>query len=321
MAIRSKIWDAMKPEQQAKFQAAADKAYRTRTPRGSTRRKRRHSSTSRRKARRSTTPDQNAFRTFAQKTLRREIRQRLAEGRARADQRGQVAARRSTTTELAGSDNLSRLRILQVQRAGERSMMHSQLTGSGAGSGGAPRTLRSRCCCVMFATLHHPDFRALRTQQSGRLDGRGHHHDLALDCAVGRGIRSSRIRRNPLRHRLFAGFRAHTPRLHGPHRHRGRRPLRHLAAGRLQLRQLHEGRALGLSRVSDQLALLRLRHLQCRVHLSLLLADLPRDPGREAAGDRSSPASANDDAVRPFALCIVAIVAARRRSACRSAIR
>ena len=26
MAIRSKIWDAMKPEQQAKFQAAADKA-------------------------------------------------------------------------------------------------------------------------------------------------------------------------------------------------------------------------------------------------------------------------------------------------------
>jgi TRAP-type C4-dicarboxylate transport system substrate-binding protein len=25
MAIRSKIWDAMKPEQQAKFQAAADK--------------------------------------------------------------------------------------------------------------------------------------------------------------------------------------------------------------------------------------------------------------------------------------------------------
>ena len=39
----------------------------TRTPPSSTRRKRTSSSTSRKKARRSTTPDQNAFRTFAQK--------------------------------------------------------------------------------------------------------------------------------------------------------------------------------------------------------------------------------------------------------------
>ena len=54
MAIRSKIWDAMKPDQQAKFQAAADKAMAENTKQNSTRRKRKSSSTSRRKARRST---------------------------------------------------------------------------------------------------------------------------------------------------------------------------------------------------------------------------------------------------------------------------
>ena len=104
------------------------------------------------------------------------------------------------------------------------------------------------------------------------------------------------------------GFGAHTARFHGVDRRRARRALRNIAACRLQLCRLHEGRALGLSACADQLAFTRLHHLQRRVHLSLLLADLPRHPGREAAGDRSRTASANDDAVRLFALCIVAIV-------------
>ena len=55
MAIRSKIWDAMKPEQQAKFQAAAEKAMDENTAQFKSR-KRRRSSTSRRKARKSTSP-------------------------------------------------------------------------------------------------------------------------------------------------------------------------------------------------------------------------------------------------------------------------
>ena len=67
MAIRSKIWDAMKPDQQAKFQAAADKAIGREHGEVQRAGSGGRSSTSRRKARRSTTPDLDAFRTFAQK--------------------------------------------------------------------------------------------------------------------------------------------------------------------------------------------------------------------------------------------------------------
>src|SRR5580765_891394 len=55
MSIRSKIWDAMKPEQQAKFQAAADKAMDENTERFNKEGKKVYE------------PDQNAFRMFAQK--------------------------------------------------------------------------------------------------------------------------------------------------------------------------------------------------------------------------------------------------------------
>ena len=67
MSIRSKIWDAMKPDQQAKFQAAADKTMTENTERFDAAGSRRRSNTSRRKAKRSTSPTQTAFRTFAQK--------------------------------------------------------------------------------------------------------------------------------------------------------------------------------------------------------------------------------------------------------------
>ena len=100
---------------------------------------------------------------------------------------------------------------------------------------------------------------------------------------------------------------AHTPRFHGFDWHRGCCPLRNLTACRVQLCRLHEGGALCLFPHTDQLALQRLHHLQYRVHLSLLLADLPGDPGREAAGERSSPAS-RMTMPPPFPICIVAIV-------------
>ena len=66
MAIRSKIWDAMKPEQQAKFQAAAEKAMDENTARF----QKQEAETLeyfKKEGKKVYEPDQNAFRTFAQK--------------------------------------------------------------------------------------------------------------------------------------------------------------------------------------------------------------------------------------------------------------
>ncbi|MGB9001216.1 MAG: TRAP transporter substrate-binding protein DctP [Pseudolabrys sp.] len=66
MAIRSKIWDAMKPEQQAKFQAAAEKAMDENTARFEMQ----EAETLeyfKKEGKKVYEPDQNAFRTFAQK--------------------------------------------------------------------------------------------------------------------------------------------------------------------------------------------------------------------------------------------------------------
>ena len=66
MAIRSKIWDAMKPEQQAKFQAAAEKAMDENTARF----EKQEAETLeyfKKEGKKVYEPDQNAFRTCAQK--------------------------------------------------------------------------------------------------------------------------------------------------------------------------------------------------------------------------------------------------------------
>jgi TRAP-type C4-dicarboxylate transport system substrate-binding protein len=66
MAIRSKIWDAMKPEQQAKFQSAAEKAMDENTARF----QKQEVETLeyfKKEGKKVYEPDQNAFRTFAQK--------------------------------------------------------------------------------------------------------------------------------------------------------------------------------------------------------------------------------------------------------------
>ena len=90
MAIRSKIWDAMKPEQQAKFQAAADKAMDENTARFNTQEAE--------DARVLQEGRQEGLRAGPEcvpylraEEVRREIRQRLAEGRAGAHQRDQVS--------------------------------------------------------------------------------------------------------------------------------------------------------------------------------------------------------------------------------------
>ena len=66
MSIRSKIWDAMKPEQQAKFQAAADKAMDENTARFN-KQEAEVLEYFKKEGKKVYEPDQNAFRTFAQK--------------------------------------------------------------------------------------------------------------------------------------------------------------------------------------------------------------------------------------------------------------
>ena len=96
MAIRSKIWDAMKPEQQAKFQAAADKAMDDNTAKFNAQEAGRHRvlQEGRQEGLRAgpeRLPDLRA------EEVCRQIRQRLAEGRARAHQRDQVVAAHDVT--------------------------------------------------------------------------------------------------------------------------------------------------------------------------------------------------------------------------------
>jgi TRAP-type C4-dicarboxylate transport system substrate-binding protein len=66
MSIRSKIWDAMKPEQQARFQAAADKAMDDNTAKFNTQ-ETEVLAYFKQEGKKVYEPDQNAFRTFAQK--------------------------------------------------------------------------------------------------------------------------------------------------------------------------------------------------------------------------------------------------------------
>ena len=66
MSIRSKIWDAMKPEQQAKFQAAADKAMDENTARFN-KQEAEVLEYFKKEGKKVYEPDQNAFRAFAQK--------------------------------------------------------------------------------------------------------------------------------------------------------------------------------------------------------------------------------------------------------------
>jgi TRAP-type C4-dicarboxylate transport system substrate-binding protein len=66
MAIRSKLWDAMKPEQQAKFQAAAEKAMDDNTAKFNTQ-ENDVVEYLKKAGKKVYEPDQAAFRTFAQK--------------------------------------------------------------------------------------------------------------------------------------------------------------------------------------------------------------------------------------------------------------
>ena len=91
MVITTKIWDAMTPEQRAKFQAAAEKAIDEYTAKFNAQEKE-AIEFFKSEGKKIYTPDLNAFRSFAAEEVRREVRRRLAEGSARAHQRHPVGA-------------------------------------------------------------------------------------------------------------------------------------------------------------------------------------------------------------------------------------
>ena len=89
LAVSKKAGQSLKPAQQAKFRAEADKVFDANAAKYNAQ-EQEAIEFFKKEGKQVYAPDQNAFRTFAQKQLSRQIRQRMAEGRDREDQRGQV---------------------------------------------------------------------------------------------------------------------------------------------------------------------------------------------------------------------------------------
>ena len=290
LSIRSKIWDALKPEQQAKFQADADKAIDENTERIQQAGRRNDRVSSRRKARRSTSrirmPSAPSRRSATSRSTARTGR------RARSS----VSTRSSKTLFLRFCVNecwsVRWIKPTYLADCGrpERSVIPNHLS--------AARWLRRRAENVSVALLlrhvcdlHRADFRSLRAQQSDRLDGRGDHHDVALDGVVGRGLHSAVSRKKSVSTSSIQAVSERT----APHLYGASPGLLWLCCTvcRCQpptIRQLHEGRTVGVPARADQLAVLRLSHLQRCLHLSLLLAGLARPARKKVTRNRSGKA-------------------------------
>ena len=101
----------------------------------------------------------------------REVRQRLAEGRARAHQRHQIIAANAKWPVRPG--------------LATHEQMKSQLTSLAHWLQRRAENIAVAVVVRDVCDLHRADLRALCAQQSGRVVGRSDHHDLALDRAVG----------------------------------------------------------------------------------------------------------------------------------------
>ena len=180
MAISSKIWDAMKPDQQARFRAAAEKAIDDYTAKFEGKEKEVVEALQEGRqeglhARPRRVPHVRA------EALPRQVRQRLAEGRARAHQRA-VARRRGRC----------RSGPLPPERA----------RGGRALAAAPGRRCRGRADRDHVRVVPAADRLPLRPQPAARLDRGGHGPVLGLGRAVGRVVHRRRRRRSPLRHRL-----------------------------------------------------------------------------------------------------------------------
>ena len=177
----------MKPEQQAKFQAAADKMIDDNITASSTRRRTKRIEFFKKEGKKVYAPDLDCLPVVRAEEICREIRQRLAEGRARAHQRGQVtrgcdgvtsavASRRPVSCAERHSDGRRRLRRHHdIRGFGRARPMAAQASGE----------RRRRAASTMFACFIIQIFFRYVLNNPGRLDRRGHRHDLALDACCG----------------------------------------------------------------------------------------------------------------------------------------
>ena len=141
MSIRSKIWDAMKPEQKVKFQAAADKMSDENIKRFDAQ----EAETLeyfKKEGKKVYTPDVACLPRLRAKEVRRKIRQGLAERRARAHHRDQVVALASRASGTG--------RFIQLEPAGSLAARFQsdavEIDEVGAlASSAAPRMSQSRC--------------------------------------------------------------------------------------------------------------------------------------------------------------------------------
>ena len=141
LAVSKKAWASLKPEQQAKLRAEADKAFDANAAKYNAQ-EQDAIEFFKKEGKQVYAPDQNAFRAFAQKKLSRQVRQRVAEGRDRAHQRGQVTGRGSSGG--AGRPSAQTAAGLLFRGVGDG--LGQACRRLRAGCAGARRTSR-RCCC------------------------------------------------------------------------------------------------------------------------------------------------------------------------------
>ena len=175
---------------------------------------------------------------------------------------------------------------------------------------------------IMFVTLHHPDFFPLRPQQPGGMDGRG--RSLRPGCGPCCGVRPS----FSAKRRRFAStssIRTSRNDCGAFSQSSPASPLVFLYGislpADLQVCQLHEGRALGLSSRADRLDVFGLRHLRSGLHRALLLAGLSRHSRRRITENRSSEGDRLTMPISPVRALHHRHSRSSARSACRSAIR
>ena len=177
------------------------------------------------------------------------------------------AAFRGSARPAFGSRSRARAISPDARCPGDRRCMPVS-SPSHTGSVDAPKTSPSRCwrscsapssCRSSFVTCS--TIRSAGRKNSSSPPGYGRCFGAPRSRWASRG--------DPLRHHLLTNFGTDAPRLHGHHRIGSCAALWHLASGGLQLRQLHEGRALCVPARAAELDVLGLYHLHGCLHCPL----------------------------------------------------
>ena len=147
LAMLEEVWDAMKPDQQAKFRAEADKAFDANAAKYDAQEKE-AIEFFKKEGKQVYTPDQNAFRTFAQKTYVDKYGNDWPKGALETHQRDQVADRKPAATSNGGRSARGRPDSCEavILMSDFRQMIARIERSSAALVAPARRERRGRCC-------------------------------------------------------------------------------------------------------------------------------------------------------------------------------